>query len=225
VALETYFDAKKQGFPIPTMATLLNIFDEVIREEEDCHTINWGRTTREAELQMAEAVLGAYFKELTGNEVLAVEEMFRLDLPGLPPLIGRIDLIERDWVGNIVIVDFKTASAKPSSSTDPYVPGDVDATDQMTIYQLWAKTAFPGQVVKLRLDYLIKSSKNPVAIRYGTVRTEADEQRLTSVLRRTWNQIQMARAGVIEAIPTRSFRCAGCGYRHLCRQAEVSLAA
>lgn len=215
-AIEMHYRAKINGEKPVTLEEMLDVFEQLILEEEAKTFINWGRSNRDSEVRKAEGVFKAFLDGQQESEVVAVEEMFKLELNGLPPIIGRVDLIEKDADGTIILVDFKTSATKPSQSNDPHVPNDIDASHQMTLYQMWAKTAFPDSTIGLRMDYLIKSSRSPSYLRLSTTRSERDEQKLTDLLRRIWGQIQMAKAGVIEVVPQRSFRCNGCGYRNTC---------
>lgn len=217
-AVEMYFRAKMhQEVPI-SLEEILDVFEHVILEEESTKVINWGRSSRYDEVKKATGVLQAFLEvqETNENEVVAVEEMFRLDLPELPPVIGRVDLIERAKSGSLVIVDFKSSATKPSSSSDPHVLGDVDSSHQMTLYQMWAKQKYPDQQVNLRMDYLVKSARNPLYLQLSTQRLQEQEAALLGLLQDVWEQISMAKAGVIHALPIRSFRCTGCGFRQTC---------
>lgn len=215
-ALEVFYKARMKGDVPVGLNELVAIFEQVILEEEAGSVVNWGRTNRDTEVTKATGVFKVFLENVQDLEVVGVEKMFRLDVDDLPPILGRVDLIERDKQGALVIVDFKSASARPSTSTDIYVPGDVDASHQMTLYQLWAKQAYPNTPIKLRMDYFIKSAKNPLCLRMESTRSSEDEHRLVQLMISAWGQIQMAKAGVIEPLPIRSFRCGGCGYRARC---------
>ena len=222
-AVEMYYKAKLKGESDVKHNEMIAVFEQILLEEEADKIINYGRSSRDAEITKADGVFKAFLDGQEESEVVDVEKMFRLDLEGLPPIIGRIDLIERTKEG-LVIVDLKTSASKPSRSSDSHVPDDIDGSHQMTLYQIWAEQEFPDEKIGLRMDYMIKSVKNPTFLKLKTQRNQQDKDRLCSIIKSVYGQIQMARAQVIEALPMRSFRCNGCGYRAICNQ-ESSIAA
>ena len=73
---------------------------------------------------LAERMLLAFLEYQKGrvSEVIAIEEEFRIELDAdLPPLVGKIDLIEvetgEDGTRRLYLTDFKTASKKPTLDT------------------------------------------------------------------------------------------------------------
>jgi len=215
-AVEMFYKARMARDKPVSHMELISVFERVILEDEGKQVINWGRSNRDKEIEKADGVFQAFLDEEQENEVIAVEKMFRLDIEGLPPVIGRVDLVEQDKSGAIVIIDFKSAATKPSVSSDIHVPGDVDSSHQMTLYQMWGKQNWPEQDIKLRMDYLIKSVRNPVFLPIKTTRSEEQEKQLVVLMKSVYEQIQMSKAGVINAVPVRSWKCNGCGHRVNC---------
>lgn len=222
-AIEHYYEMKKSGVEIK-LNEMLSVFEQVLKEDEEGKIINWGRSDCETEFKKAGLVLDKFLGNQENNEVLSVEEMFRFEIDKIPvPMIGRTDLIEYDPKNkSVIVVDFKSSATKPTTSNDPYVLSDIDSNFQMTLYQLMAKKKYPGKDIKLRMDYLIKSIKNPAYLKMKTLRTDQQEIEFTQVVKKVWNQIQMMRSGIIEPLPQRGWRCSGCGYRHLCQQNDVA---
>ena len=223
-AAEMYHKAKLSGEKPVTHSEMVDVFEQILLEEEAENLINWGKSSREAEVKKADGVFNAFLTGQVENEVVAVEQMIRIDIEGLPPVIGRVDLIERTSTNEIVIVDLKTSATKPSLSSDPYVLNDIDGSHQMTLYQMWAEKEFQQTPIKLRMDYLVKSTRSPSYLRLETKRTEADIAGLKTLLISVWGQIQMTKAGVIDPLPMRSFRCNGCGYRAICNTRSAQAA-
>jgi enoyl reductase-like protein len=143
-AIEMLFRAKQNGDKIVDLNEMLTIFEHLILEEESRPFINWGKTNRQAEVKKAEGVFKAILEGQVDSEVIAVEEMFNLDLEGLPSILGSVDLIERNSDGHTVLVDFRASATKPSKSSDSNISNDIDASHQMTLYQMWAKGVFLG---------------------------------------------------------------------------------
>ena len=82
---------------------------------------------------LAERMLSAFleYRKERASEVIAIEESFRVDVADdLPPLVGRVDLVEivtgDDGARTICLTDFKTAARKPTLE-------DLGA-DQLLIY-------------------------------------------------------------------------------------------
>ncbi|MBF0202029.1 MAG: PD-(D/E)XK nuclease family protein [Desulfamplus sp.] len=113
-----------------------------------------------------------------------------------------------------------TSSTKPARSNEDLVPDEIDSNIQMTVYQLAMKERYPDKKLQLRMDYLVKA-KTPSYMKLNTERTMRQEEEAMQVFRRVWNQVEMMKSGVIEAVPMRSFRCAGCSYRALCSTAYL----
>jgi len=159
-------------------------------------------------LKEGQTLLTAYYNNLPDDKftVLALEEPFSFNIPGLPlPIIGAFDMIEQDESGTIIIVEFKT-SKKAYSSSDL-------AKDQLTIYQMAAKAnGFKGKDILLRYDVLIKT-KTPKFEQYYTTRTEINERRCAKKIVQVWNSIQKE-----VFIPLESWKCAGCAYKNACNE-------
>ena len=219
---EMYYNARMKNHKPVGLNEMIDVFEHILEEEDNEQRVNWGRSNLKDEVIKAEGCFKAFLEGQDESEIVAVEELFKLELDNLPPIIGRIDLIERNKAGDIIIVDLKTAATKPSSSFDPFVLGDIDASHQMTLYKMWAQNEYPDENILLRMDYLIKSKKNPSFMKVFTERTQSEMVSLENLIRSVYNQIQMAQAGVINPLPVRSFRCNGCGYRAACSMQSVA---
>ena len=152
-------------------------------------------------------LLTAWYSNNQDNNynVLAIEEAFSFDLPGIPvPVIGAIDLIQESG-DSIVITDFKTAGKA-------YSIAEVDNNSQMTVYQLAAKSnGFADREILLRFDCLIKTIK-PKFETYYTVRSEVDEKRLIKKIQQVWDGISK---GVFIPNDTH-WKHNNCPYRKVC---------
>ena len=164
---------------------------------------------------LAERMFAAFleYQQSRTSEVIAIEECFRIELgDDLPPLVGKIDLIEieADAEGHrtLCLTDFKTAARKPTL--------DDLGSDQL---QLYGRAAVGLGLVNafrlpLALRYLVVTkTKNPEVISVPVESTPRDWNRLREKIRQTWRGMQ---AGVI--FPSPSWRCSGCGHAQLCAQ-------
>lgn len=164
--------------------------------------------TPEALDAMARAMLAVALEQPRGGRVLAVEEPFRIELaPGVPPLVGVIDLIEeRD--GRAVIVEHKTGAAR---FTDQRVADDY----QPTAYALAAlEMGLPGvksiEDVEVRFNVLLKLKKPTIDDR-PTRRSARQAEELREVARAVWTAREH---GVFP--PNRGWACATCPFREPC---------
>jgi len=138
--------------------------------------------------------------------VIAVEEAFTFQIPGIPvPIIGAYDLVLEDSSGLVTIVDHKTLSRTSSKK-------EMDGSLQGTIYNMAAKAnGFASRNIRLRFDLLIKT-KEPRYERHVTTRNDSDEKRAIRKIQAVWDGISK---GVF--IPNdSSFRCECCGFKAFC---------
>jgi putative RecB family exonuclease len=138
-------------------------------------------------------------------QVIAVEEAFSFNLPGIPAIIGAIDLLEQDESGTLIITDFKTSGRA-------YSVADVDRNQQLTVYQMAMKRAgHTCNEILLKFDCLIKT-KSPKCESYWTTRSERDETRMARKIRQVWTGISK---GVFVPNDT-SWKCPRCHYKKAC---------
>lgn len=211
-AIEHFNVMKIDGIEVG-LSELNSVFQQCLLNDENEKVVNWGKTSREEVFREGEPWLEAFVNSQNPDEnVLIAEEAFEMNLPGIPvPVIGRVDAVLEDKNGDICVIDYKTAGARPSAT-------DLSQNLQMTLYGIWAKQRFPNSEIKLRLDYLIKSKREPFLQKYEINRTEIQEQALSLLFKKVYNHISMLRADVIEPLPVASWKCTGCGYRNLCIQ-------
>jgi putative RecB family exonuclease len=142
----------------------------------------------------------------TGFKVIAVEEPFVFELPGLPvPIIGAIDLIEEDSEGVLIVVDHKTAGKS-------YSIDDVNNNMQMAVYQIAMRNnGFANRDILLRFDCLIKT-KVPKFEFYYTTRDEADEKRTIKTIMHAYEGIK----NNVFLPNMEAWKCSGCSYQKTC---------
>lgn len=141
------------------------------------------------------------------GKILAVEETLRGKLiPGLPDLLGRVDLI-METPSELVIHDWKSARSK-------YTQEQVDdSAAQLLLYGELAQDFAPGKQLRLQFGVLTKTKE----VNIGTHRVELDQaqvDRTKRIIERIWNAIQ---AGHFYPAPSLT-NCPGCPYRDPCRQ-------
>jgi len=159
-------------------------------------------------LMYGKDLLTAWYNKLPDDNfnILAIEEAFSCTLPGIPiSIIGAMDLVEEDSAGTLIITDFKTSGRA-------YSKDEVDQNQQLTMYQIAAKSSgYADREILLRFDTLIKT-KTPKFEQYWTTRSELDERRLIKKAAQVWDGITK---GVFVA-NDQSWKCKGCAYKQAC---------
>jgi CRISPR/Cas system-associated exonuclease Cas4 (RecB family) len=141
------------------------------------------------------------------GKILAVEETLRGRLiPGLPDLLGRVDLI-LETPSELVIHDWKSARSK-------YTQDQVDdSAAQLLLYGELAKDFAPGKKVRLQFGILTKTKEVSIDIHRFEL-DQAQVDRTKRIIERIWSAIQ---AGFFYPAPS-LMNCPGCPYRDPCRQ-------
>lgn len=141
------------------------------------------------------------------GRILAIEESLRGELvPGLPDLLGKVDLIV-ETTSELVIHDWKTSRSK-------YTPDQVDeSAAQLLLYGELAKDFAPGK--RLRLQFGVLTKTKDVSIDAHSFPFDQSQfDRTKRVVERVWNAIQAE-----HFFPAPSpMNCPGCPYRDPCRK-------
>jgi len=210
-SLQVFYETKKEGdkLPLPELLHTFGTFwSEGAKDREDI-AYKEGKDFKSM-LEEGQALLRVFHRELPEDnfQVLATEEVFSLQFEGLDvPIIGAIDLIEKDESDTLIISDFKTTSRSYSSD-------EVDKSFQLTVYQLAVKAmGFIDREILLRFDCLVKT-KSPKFEQHYTVRTEEDEQRAVKKIKSVWEAISKE-----VFIPNdTSWKCQSCEYAKACKE-------
>ena len=136
---------------------------------------------------------------------LAVEESLNTCLrDDLPPLLGRIDLLERGEDGGVVLTDFKTASSRRTK--DPA---------QLVLYREALRILdYPGaEDARLRYVVLLKTKEPAIDVQVPEL-DGGELQKLIALYRAAWHGIQL---GASHPVP--GWWCSGCQWKHKCDQA------
>lgn len=168
--------------------------------------VRYGKNEDEKSLfEKAEGIVRAYLEDpCEAGEPLAVEEKINVRLrKDLPPLRGRIDLLERTGEGDAVLTDFKTASSRRSQD-----PG------QLVLYREALRLlGYPGAgKARLRCVVLLKTKKPGVEVQQLEAGT-GELEKLMSLYRETWEAIESG-----ASYPRPDWHCQGCQWSHVCDQ-------
>ena len=170
-------------------------------------------------LLQGKELLTAYYNKSSWREFecIGIEEPFSFMIEGCVfPIIGSIDLIEKDESGTIVINDFKTSSRA-------YSADEVDRNFQLTVYQLAARSkGYGDSEILLRFDCLIKT-KQPKFESYYTTRSVNDEIRAKRKIVEVSKGI--SRKIFIPNDSPSNYKCKNCAFKKNCDEWFLEAAA
>lgn len=196
-----------------------------VKQLHECFAAHWKKLTAgrdnikyaegnspEMLLLQGQELLTAYYNKAPWREYecIGIEEPFSFNVKGCSlPVIGAIDLIERDNAGTIIINDFKT-------SARAYSNDEVDKNFQLTIYQIaMRENGYKDSNILLRFDCLIKT-KQPKFESYYTTRSETDEIRARKKIVTVAKGI--ARGIFIPNDNPQNWKCKGCSFKKNCNE-------
>jgi len=162
--------------------------------------------TKDALEHKARAMLQVYLESVNGCRPAAVEEPFSLEIADPTtgecldvPFRGIVDLVEEDGT----LVDLKTAARSTPQE-------DIERHLQLSTFYL-AVFLRTGEIPKLRLDVLLKTSK-PRLERLATSRTVEELAWVARLIQRTTWAIEEG-----HFFPNPSWRCSDCEYAVPCQ--------
>jgi len=154
-AIEEHFRELLAGNPPPSMEQLLAAYDRewAARDQE----IRLGKDDDPGKLRdTAARVLTAFQAHALASpegRILAVEEPLSGELlPGLPPLVGRVDLIV-ETPSELVVTDWKTSRSRWSAEQVE------DASEQLLLYADLARDFAPGKPIRTEVAVLTKTKE------------------------------------------------------------------
>lgn len=202
-ALSVYYQIRLEGKE-PGASLLVKVFDRHWAEETLPVRFKSGES-RDSLRRKAHRMLEFYVNN-AGNvdEVIAVEEPFTMVLcEEVPPIIGRIDLIERAKEGKLILTDFKTASSRREPNRR-----------QLVLYrEALRQLDYPGhRSASVRYEVLLKG-RDPEIVVFEPQITAGDLRRLRSLYTTVWEDIRRG-----ASCPRCGWWCAGCQWRKYCDQ-------
>ncbi|MFP4029673.1 MAG: RecB family exonuclease [Candidatus Brocadiia bacterium] len=203
-ALAAYHQARLEGQQLGP-DTLMEVFDERWMAEE--RPVRYGNGENKESLRdKAYRMMETYLEDPRGiGPPVAVEEKIDVSLrEDLPPVWGRIDLLEQDEDGRLVLTDFKTASSRRSK--DP---------SQLVLYREALRIlGYPG-VEDAQIRYVVLLKTKEPAIDVQVPELEGGElNRLVGLYRAAWHSIQNGTSH-----PVTGWWCRDCQWKHKCDQA------
>ena len=208
-AIEEHFRELLIGNPPPNVEQLLVAYDREwsARSQE----VRLGNDDNPAKLRdTAARMLTAFQAHALANpdgRILAVEESLQGELlPGLPPLLGRVDLIV-ETPQELVISDWK-------SSRSRWSPDQVDdASEQLLLYGDLARDFAPGKPIRTEIVVLTKTKET--SIEQHTQPFDAGRLDRT---KRVIERIQRAIEDEVFYPAPSPMSCGSCPFREPCRK-------
>ncbi len=218
-SLATYYRGLKNGHTEPldaitdTFKTCLSL--DIDSSEAPVHYTK-NMPDKDIAIAMGEKMLETYYQniDLKGYEVIDVElrlsgQLFTSE--GQPTdfqLVGIVDLLLRNSAGDLLVVDFKTASKSISQSS-------IDTDTQLTSYSylLAANHYVPSTAdVETQFQVLLKL-KSPRIQAINSTRTRSDRKRLCKIA-------SVVLSGVSNGVfmPVQSWLCSSCEYATACKE-------
>jgi putative RecB family exonuclease len=207
-AVEFYFRQQLSGESAPSLDLLLDVYQESWKERSE-DNIEFGKSEtadslHEMSARMLQKFLNSDLIQPEGR-IIGIEEEFRgVLIPGLPDLLGYVDLLlETDDA--VIVRDFKTSR----SAWDQQQA--VDQSDQLLLYADLVRKVIPGKQLRLQFAVLTKSRDPKVQL----LETQFDEGKLDRtkrIFQTVWSAIQ---SGHFYPSPS-PMQCPSCGYRTQC---------
>lgn len=198
------------GFP--QVDELVRVFGVAFDEEATKVPIRYGeKEDRDSMLEQARRMLEAWTTwSLPKATILAVEHEFRVPLAEwLPPLVGRIDLVELDEdAGYINVIDVKSSRGRWSQEDVLQHAG------QLALYRAGVEELVRDVGKPVRLGFeIITKTKTPVVERYYL---EDGGEPLDRQVRTATMVLEAVERGIY--IPSPSWACASCPWAGPCRE-------
>jgi putative RecB family exonuclease len=144
---------------------------------------------------------------IPNGRILAIEEELRgAVVPGLPDLLGVVDLVV-ETPEELIVRDWKTSRSRWSAEQVE------EASEQLLLYGELARDLVPGKPV--RIEFVVFTKTKEVAIeQHALLPTQARVDRTKRVMQRVWRAIQAKHFYPAPA----PLACGGCPFREPCRK-------
>ena len=207
-AVEFYFTQQLSGASAPSLDTLLDVYQQSWKERAE-ENIEFGKSeTADSLHEMSARMLQKFLNsELTQPEgrIIGIEEKFRgVLIPGLPDLLGYVDLL-LETEDAVIVRDFKTSR----SAWDQQQA--VDNSDQLLLYADLVRRVIPGKQLRLQFAVITKT-RDPKVQLLETPFDDSKLDRTKRIFESVWSAIQ---SGHFYPSPS-PMQCPSCGYRTQC---------
>jgi len=209
-AAELHFNRLLAGESLPDLDELLTAYHDAWRDQLETSEVQFGKSESPTSLsQLAERLLEAFRTSpaaMPAGRILGVEEELRgAILPGVPDLLGRIDLlVETDDA--VVVADVKTSRSRWSREQVE------DSLEQLLLYSELVQAFVPGKTLRLQFIVLTKTKEPAVDVHDSAVEPHR-VARTKRVVEQVWRAIE---AGHFYPTPS-ALQCPTCPFRKQCR--------
>lgn len=206
-AIERHFQEQLAGNEVPTLKQLLEDYESEWSARAE-FPLGIDAKEQESLRETAERMLAEFQVHAMAwpeGKILAVEETLRGPIiPGLPDLLGRVDLIVEEPEA-LVIHDWKTSRSRWGTEQVN------DAAEQLLLYAELARDFAPGKPVRLAFSVLTKTKMINIEQHELPVLPQQTD-RLKRIVGRVWRAIQAE-----HFYPSPSpMSCSGCPFRQPC---------
>ena len=207
-AIEFYFTQQLSGADAPSLDILLDVYQQSWQDRSE-DNIEFGKTeTADVLHDLADRMLRKFLhSELIQPEgrIIGIEEEFRgVLIPGLPDLLGYVDLL-LETNDAVIVRDFKTSrSAWDQQQAE-------DQSDQLLLYADLVRKVMPGKQLRLQFAVITKT-RDPKVQLLETPFDEGKLHRTKRIFETVWSAIQ---SGHFYPSPS-PMQCPTCGYRTQC---------
>jgi putative RecB family exonuclease len=210
LGLQRHFQELLAGNDPPSVDELLAEYEVGWAERSDQTVIFGAGETRVSLDALAKRMFDAFLQSPAaqpGGRILGVEETLRGEfIPGMPDLLGRVDLIV-EAEDALVIADWKSSRSKWSAAQVE------DATEQLLCYAALAGNFAPGKPIRLEFSVLTKTKEVQVE-RHQAVADPRSVDRTRRIVDRVWRAIEDE-----HFYPAPSpMSCGSCAFRKPCRK-------
>ena len=209
-AAELHFNRLLVGEPLPSTGEMLEAYHDTWRNQLEVAQVQFGKDDDVSSLsklagRMLEAFRSSPAAQPAGHVIGVEEELRGAIIPGVPDLLGRIDLlIETDDA--VVISDLKTSRSRWSRDQAE------DSAEQLLLYSELVKHLVPGKHLRLQFVVLTKT-KEPVVDVHELPAEPWRVNRTKRIVETVWRAITAE-----HFYPTPSpMQCPSCPYRAPCR--------
>ena len=209
-AAEVHFNRLLAGEPLPSLDELLIAYHDAWRDQLEVTQVQFGKDDNDGTLsklasRMLEAFRNSPAAQPVGHVIGVEEELRGSIIPGVPDLLGRIDLlIETDDA--VTISDLKTSRSRWSRGQAE------DSAEQLLLYSELVKHLVPGKQMRLQFVVLTKTKEPVVDVHELPVEPQR-VARTKKVVEQVWRAIE---AGQFYPTPS-VMNCTGCPFREPCR--------
>ncbi len=208
-AVEHHFRRLLEGEPAPSRDELFAQYREGWNDRTA--PIRFGKDDKaDAFDALADRMLQAFATNSIAQpagRILAVEETLRGSIiPGLPDVLGRVDLI-LETPDDLVITDWKTSRARYSQDQVE------DSIEQLLLYSELAKEFAPGKQIRLEFAVLTKTKEVQID-QHSATADPLRVDRIKRIVERVWRAVQ---AEHFYPAPS-TMNCGGCAFRDPCQK-------